>query len=70
MLFADCTGWCRDHGKTIEDVEKAAWRVGCAVQDGRAFHGPCHLRINLASPFSRIEEAFDRLDRYVFNGDF
>jgi cystathionine beta-lyase len=44
--------------------------VGCAVQDGRAFHGPCHLRINLASPFSRIEEAFDRLDRYVFNGDF
>ncbi len=70
MLFADCTDWCRDHGKTIEDVEKAAWRVGCAVQDGRAFHGPCHLRINLASPFARIEEAFDRLDRYVFRGEF
>jgi cystathionine beta-lyase len=70
MLFADCTDWCRDHGKTIEDVEKACWRVGCAVQDGRAFHGPCHLRINLASPFSRIEEAFDRLDRYVFGGEF
>lgn len=69
MLFADCTRWCREHGKTIEDVEKAAWRVGCAVQDGRAFFGPCHLRINLASPFSRIEEAFDRLDRYVFGGD-
>ena len=70
MLFADCTDWCRDHGKTIEDVEKACWRVGCAVQDGRAFYGPCHLRINLASPFSRIEEAFDRLDRYVFRGEF
>lgn len=69
MLFADCTDWCRDHGRTIENVEQAAWRVGCAVQDGRAFHGPCHLRINLASPFSRIREAFDRLDRYVFNGE-
>ncbi|MBQ4303870.1 MAG: aminotransferase class I/II-fold pyridoxal phosphate-dependent enzyme, partial [Lachnospiraceae bacterium] len=70
MLFADCTDWCRDHGRTIEDVEKACWRVGCAVQDGRAFHGPCHLRINLASPFSRIREAFDRMDRYVFRGEF
>lgn len=70
MLFADCTDWCRDRGRTIEDVEKAAWRVGCAVQDGRAFHGPCHLRINLASPLSRIEEAFDRLDRYVFNREY
>ncbi|MBQ5359519.1 MAG: aminotransferase class I/II-fold pyridoxal phosphate-dependent enzyme, partial [Lachnospiraceae bacterium] len=70
MLFADCTDWCRDHGRTIKDVEKACWRVGCAVQDGRAFHGPCHLRINLASPFSRIGEAFDRMDRYVFRGEF
>ena len=38
-----------------------------AVQDGRAFHGPCHLRINLALPLSRVQEAFDRLDKYVFN---
>ena len=31
------------------------------------FFGPCHLRMNLASPRSRIEEAFRRMDRYVFN---
>ena len=31
------------------------------------FHGPCHLRMNLASPRSRIEEAFRRMDQYVFN---
>ena len=67
MLFVDCTKWCEAHGKTIEDVEKACWAVGVAVQDGRMFHGPCHLRLNLASPFSRIQEAFDRLDKYVFN---
>ena len=67
MMFIDCTKWCEAHGKTIEDVEKAAWDVGVAVQDGKMFHGPCHLRINLALPLSRVKEAFDRLDKYVFN---
>ena len=67
MLFVDCTKWCEAHGKTIEDVETACWDVGVALQDGRMFHGPCHLRINLALPLSRVKEAFDRLDKYVFN---
>ena len=67
MLFVDCTDWCAAHGKTIDDVEKACWEVGVAVQDGKMFHGPCHLRMNLASPRSRIEEAFRRMDQYVFN---
>ena len=67
MLFVDCTEWCKEHNKTIDDVEKAAWKVGVAVQDGKMFHGPCHLRFNLAMPLSKIKEAFDRLDKYVFN---
>lgn len=67
MMFVDCTKWCEAHDKTIDDVEKAAWDVGVAVQDGRMFHGPCHLRMNLALPLSRVKEAFDRLDKYVFN---
>ena len=66
MLFVDCTEWCRNHGKTIDEVDKAAWDVGVAVQDGRMFHGPCHLRMNLALPRSRVEEAFRRLKEYVF----
>ena len=66
MLFIDCTKWCEVHGKTIDDVEHAAWNVGVAIQDGRMFHGPCHVRMNLALPFSRVKEAFDRLDKYVF----
>ena len=69
MLFADCTQWCRDHGMTIEQLEKKAWDVGVAVQDGKMFHGPCHLRLNLALPRSRVEEAFRRLDTYVFNAE-
>ena len=50
-----------------DDVLEAAWAVGVAFQDGRAFHGPCHVRINLALPMARVEEAFRRLDKYVFN---
>ena len=69
MLFVDCTDWCAAHGKTIEDVEQACWDVGVAIQDGRMFHGPCHLRMNLASPRSRIEEAFRRMDQCVSTPD-
>ena len=67
MLFLDCTKWCEAHGKSIDWVEKAGWDVGVAWQDGRMFHGPCAIRMNLALPLSRVKEAFDRLDRYVFN---
>ena len=67
MLFVDCTDWCAAHGKTIDDVEQACWDVGVAIQDGRMFHGNCHIRMNLALPFSRVQEAFRRMDKYVFN---
>lgn len=66
MLFVDCTKWCAAHGKTIGEVLRAGWEEGVAWQDGRAFHGPCHIRINLASPLSRIQEAFERMRKYVF----
>lgn len=66
MLFIDCEEWCKAHGKTIDDVLKAGWCVGVAWQDGRAFHGAHHIRLNLALPFSRVEEAFDRMEKYVF----
>ena len=67
MLFLDCTDWCQAHGKTIDEVLAACHDVGVMVQDGKAFHGPCHLRMNLALPLSRVQEAFRRLDKYVFN---
>lgn len=69
MLFLDCSRWCETHGKTIEELEQMAWDVGVAVQDGRMFHGPCHLRLNLALPRSRVEEAFQRLNQYVFHNE-
>lgn len=66
MLFLDCTQWCAAHNKTLEELEHACWDVGVAVQDGRMFHGSCHLRMNLALPYSRVQEAFCRLKQYVF----
>lgn len=67
MLFLDCTAWCRSHGKTIDELQKACYDVGVVIQDGRQFHGPCHIRMNLALPLTRVQEAFRRLDQYVFN---
>ncbi len=66
MLFLDCTEYCEKNNVTIEEIEKAGWDVGVAWQDGRMFHGPHHLRINLALPLSRVKEAFDRMKKYVF----
>lgn len=66
MLYLDCTQWCKDHAKTLDELLKAGWDVGVGWQDGRPFHGACHIRMNLALPFSRVKEAFDRLERYVF----
>lgn len=66
MLFLDCSKWCEAHGKSIDELLKAGYDVGVAWQDGRMFHGPCHIRINLALPLSRVKEAFERMDKYVF----
>ena len=66
MLFLDCEKWCREHDSTMDDLEKAGWDVGVAWQDGRMFHGEYAIRMNLALPFSRVREAFERLEKYVF----
>ena len=67
MVFLDCTEWCREHGRDIQWLLDEGARVGVGYQDGRPFHGPCHIRVNLALPLSRVKEACERLDRYVFN---
>ena len=67
LLFADFSEYCEKTGKTLDEVEQAMWDVGVSVQDGREFHGPCHIRINVALPFALIQEACDRMEKYVFN---
>ena len=37
------------------------------MANGKVHGGTDHIRMNLALPLSRVEEAFRRLDRYVIN---
>ena len=66
MLFLDCEGWCREKGVTMDQVLTAAWDVGVSWQDGRDFGGAYTVRMNVALPRSRVEEAMERLRKYVF----
>jgi len=66
MLFLHCEEWCRAHGKTIEELQTMGTDVGVAWQDGRPFGDPWGIRVNLALPISKVQEAFGRLERYVF----
>lgn len=67
MLFVDCEEWCKAHNKTLEELIKLGYEAGVFWQSGKAFHGAWYIRMNLALPNSRVREAFDRLNRYVFN---
>lgn len=66
MLFLDCSKWCEKKQITLDQLLQAGWDVGVTWQDGRPFHGSCHIRMNLALPRSLVEEAIKRLKEYVF----
>ncbi len=66
MLFLDCEQWCKEHGCTLETLERTGWRVGVAWQDGAMFRSPWAIRMNLALPHVRVKEAMERLKKYVF----
>ena len=67
MLFVDFEGWCQKTGRSMDQLIKAGWDVGVAWQDGRPFHGEYSIRINLALPRTKVQEAFGRLNKYVIN---
>ena len=67
MVFMGCEKWLEDNNKTLHELLKMGWDVGVAWQDGTQHGGTTHIRLNLALPLSRVKEAFDRMDKYVFN---
>ncbi len=67
MVFMDCGEWMNTHSKTLEELLKMGWDVGVAWQDGTQHGGTTHIRLNLALPLSRVKEAFERMNKYVFN---
>jgi len=69
MIYLDCSKWCEEHSVSMDDLLKAGVKVGVIWQDGRPFHKPDTIRVNLALPKSLVIEAFDRLAKYVFCED-
>lgn len=67
MLYLDCEEYCKEHNMTLEQLYKSGTDVGVMWQDGRPFNRPYAIRLNLALPKSKVIEAFERLDKYVFN---
>jgi cystathionine beta-lyase len=69
MLYLDCEEYCKEHDLTLEQLYKAGTDVGVMWQDGRPFHRPYAIRLNLALPKTSVIEAFERLDEYVFKAN-
>lgn len=66
MLLLDCSEWCAQHGKTMDELQRAGVEVGVIWQDGRPFHSEYGIRMNLALPKALLAEAMERLHKYVF----
>ena len=66
VIFIDCMEYLEKNDITIDELQKRGSDVGVAWQDGRIFNGPTHIRLNVALPFTRIQEACERMKKYVF----
>ncbi len=66
MLFLDCGDWCREHGVSIQALLERGIRAGVIWQNGESFFWPDSIRLNLALPFSLLQEAMERLRKYAF----
>ncbi|MGI5977654.1 MAG: MalY/PatB family protein [Candidatus Limivicinus sp.] len=66
MLYLDCSGFCKSHGISITELQHRGIRCGVIWQNGEDFKYPDTIRMNLALPLSRLEEAMERLRKYVF----
>ena len=67
LLYLDCTEWCREHGVSLDTLLRMGVSKGVIWQDGRPFGLNCSIRMNVALPTARVQEALERLDKYVFN---
>jgi len=66
LLYLDCTEWLNAHSMTLDELLKKGYECGVDWQDGRPFLMDNTIRMNLALPRTRVEEAFRRLQKYVF----
>lgn len=66
MIFMECGAYLDKYNMSLDQILKKGWDVGVAYEDGRAFAFDKAIRLNVALPMKKVEEAMDRLARYVF----
>ena len=66
MLYLDVKDYCLKHDISLLDLLKKGLEVGVIWQNGEPFMMDYTIRMNLALPYSRVVEAFERLRKYVF----
>ncbi len=66
MLWEDAGEYLRDHNLTLGDLVQKGWDAGVDWQSGEAFHGKTHIRLNLALPTAKLQEAYQRMENEVF----
>ncbi len=67
LLYLDLSNYLKENNKDLDTLLKEGVSVGVIWQDGRPFNKDNTIRMNLALPYSLVVEAFERLDKYVFN---
>lgn len=68
VLYLNTKDWEEANNKSHDQLLNRAVEYGVIWQDGRPFMMDHTIRVNLSLPFAKLVEAFDRLDKYVFNG--
>lgn len=66
VIVPDFTDWCRQTGRSLDELLRAGVEAGILWRDGRQFHIPHGIRMSLGLPTEKLEEALQRLQQYVF----
>lgn len=66
MLFLNCKAWCEAHHVPMDELLLRGVHAGVIWQRGADFGEPDSIRLNVALPFSLVEEAMARLASRVF----
>lgn len=65
VVVPDFWKWCERTGKTLDELLCSGVEVGVLWRDGRQFHIPHGIRMALGLPTAKLNEALERLRRYV-----
>ena len=66
MLFLACGDWCDAHGVDFAALLRRGVEAGVIWQNGEDFFWPRSIRLNLALPRHKLDEALERLKNEAF----